>query len=112
MLQAADAVLSVPAVGGTVLPALCLVRPPGHHVLPTRPMGFGLINTVSVATLAALHAGSWQPSTHTHRVQRVLLVDFDVHHGNGTEEVMWRRSDVLYISMHQSGLWPYTGTQA
>ncbi|WIA30743.1 hypothetical protein OEZ86_000809 [Tetradesmus obliquus] len=80
----------------------CLVRPPGHHVLPSRPMGFGLVNFMAVA---ARHAQQQQRVP----VHKVLIMDFDVHHGNGTEEIMYSDPSVLYISTHQQGLWPYTG---
>ncbi|PNW82704.1 hypothetical protein CHLRE_06g290400v5 [Chlamydomonas reinhardtii] len=77
-----------------------LVRPPGHHVLPSRPMGFGVFNTIAVAARYA---------RERHGVERVLIVDFDVHHGNGTQEVFYDDPNTLYISTHQAGLWPYTG---
>ncbi|KAG2443162.1 hypothetical protein HYH02_009572 [Chlamydomonas schloesseri] len=86
--------------GGTAAGGFALVRPPGHHVLPTRPMGFGVLNTAAVAVRYA---------RQRHGVQRVLIVDFDVHHGNGTQEVFYTDPDTLYISTHQAGLWPYTG---
>jgi acetoin utilization deacetylase AcuC-like enzyme len=92
---AADAVLR-----GDVAAAFCPVRPPGHHACPDRAMGFCLINNVAVAARRALETGG---------LQRVLIVDWDVHHGNGTQEVFWRDGRVMYVSTHQSPLYPGTG---
>jgi acetoin utilization deacetylase AcuC-like enzyme len=77
--------------------SFCLVRPPGHHATATRPMGFCLLGTAAVGTAAALAQG----------VERVAIVDFDVHHGNGTQEIFWRDPRVLYVSVHQWPWYPY-----
>src|SRR5690606_16299929 len=76
-----------------------LVRPPGHHATADRAMGFCLFNNVAVAAAAALANG----------YERVAIVDWDVHHGNGTEDIFWERRDVLYVSLHQSPQYPGTG---
>src|SRR5689334_20358966 len=81
--------------------ALCLVRPPGHHAAPVRPMGFCLVNNVACATRAAQAAGA----------RRVAIVDWDVHHGNGTQDVFWRDGDVLLVSLQQWPLWPLSGSE-
>jgi acetoin utilization deacetylase AcuC-like enzyme len=73
-------------------------RPPGHHALANRAMGFCLLNNVAVATAALLAQG-----------ERVLIVDWDVHHGNGTQQIFWDEPNVLYVSTHQSLLFPGTG---
>jgi len=78
--------------------AFCVVRPPGHHATPTRSMGFCLFNNIAV-TAASLAA----------RGERVLIVDFDVHHGNGTQDAFWDVPAVTYVSMHQHPLFPGTG---
>lgn len=80
-----------------------LVRPPGHHAGPGYGMGFCLLNH---AAAAARHALSYEG------VRRVLLVDFDVHHGNGTQDIFWRDPDVFYLSMHQSPAYPGTGASS
>ncbi|HCC32685.1 MAG TPA: histone deacetylase [Clostridiales bacterium] len=80
--------------------SLCLVRPPGHHAFPRRGTGFCLLNNVAIAAAHALEE---------HDVERVLIVDWDVHHGNGTETIFYDRRDVLYLSVHQSPLYPGTG---
>jgi acetoin utilization deacetylase AcuC-like enzyme len=78
--------------------AFCALRPPGHHALPTRSMGFCLFNNVAVAAsyLAA-------------RGERVLVVDFDAHHGNGTQDTFYEDPRVAYVSMHEYPLYPGTG---
>ena len=80
--------------------AFCGLRPPGHHAERDRAMGFCLFNNVAVA---AAHAISEL------RVERVLVLDWDVHHGNGTEEIFYGSSEVLYSSIHQGPLYPGTG---
>jgi acetoin utilization deacetylase AcuC-like enzyme len=77
-----------------------LVRPPGHHATPPRGMGFCLVNNVAVA---ARHMQA------EHGVGRVTIIDFDVHHGNGTQDVFAGDDSVLYASLHQSGIYPGTG---
>ena len=83
--------------------AFCAVRPPGHHATPSNAMGFCLFNNVAVAAAQALVA---------HRLARVAIVDFDVHHGNGTQDIFWNDPRVLYASSHQSPLYPGTGARA
>lgn len=94
-LAAVDAVLT-----GTDTSALVLARPPGHHALPVSAMGFCLFNNVA---LAAEHA------LRTHDLDRVLIVDWDVHHGNGTQDVFYDREDVTFFSAHRSPFYPGTG---
>jgi acetoin utilization deacetylase AcuC-like enzyme len=78
---------------------LALVRPPGHHARPNAAMGFCLLNNVAAAAAHARSRG----------VERVAIVDFDVHHGNGTQEIFYADPNVLYVSLHQSPLYPGTG---
>jgi acetoin utilization deacetylase AcuC-like enzyme len=78
--------------------AFCAVRPPGHHATPTRAMGFCLLNNVAVT--AALLAD---------RGERVLVVDWDAHHGNGTQDAFYGDGRVLYVSLHEFPLYPGTG---
>jgi acetoin utilization deacetylase AcuC-like enzyme len=82
--------------------AFCALRPPGHHAEPDRAMGFCLFNNVAVAAeLAIRELGAG----------RVFVLDWDVHHGNGTAEAFRRRDDVLYVSLHQEGIFPGTGAR-
>ena len=76
------------------------LRPPGHHAEPARAMGFCLFDNVAVAAQHALDA---------HGLERVLVLDWDVHHGNGTNETFHATPDVLFVSLHQSPLYPGTG---
>jgi acetoin utilization deacetylase AcuC-like enzyme len=102
-LRAAGAVVAaVDAVmAGEADNAFCAVRPPGHHAEPDRAMGFCLFNNVAVG---ALHARA------AHGLHRVAVVDFDVHHGNGTQAAFWGDPDLFYASTHQSPLYPGTGS--
>lgn len=104
MLRAAGAVVrAVDAVAaGEVDNAFCAVRPPGHHAESNRAMGFCLVNNIAVG---ALHARD------THGYQRVAVIDFDVHHGNGTQEIFWNGADAFYASSHQFPFYPGTGAQ-
>ena len=97
-VAAVDAVL-----GGHVRHAFCAVRPPGHHATRDAAMGFCLFNNVAVGAAHALAA---------FRLKRVAIVDFDVHHGNGTQDIFWREPRVLYVSSHQMPLYPGSGEPA
>src|SRR4029079_7928138 len=83
--------------------AFCGVRPPGHHACVSRPMGFCIFNNVAVA---ARHA------VHEHGIERVAIIDFDVHHGNGTEDVFEGDENVLMASTFQHPFYPYSGTES
>ncbi|GFZ92917.1 histone deacetylase family protein [Dyella caseinilytica] len=103
-LRAAGAVIAaVDAVmQGTVSHAFCAVRPPGHHATPDTAMGFCLFNNIAIGAAHALAA---------HGLKRVAIADFDVHHGNGTQDIFQREPRVLFISSHQSPLYPGTGQE-
>ncbi|MFI4876042.1 MAG: histone deacetylase, partial [Blastopirellula sp. JB062] len=95
---AIDAVRRV--IGGEAANALCLSRPPGHHATPTMPMGFCLFNHVAIAAQYALTQLD---------LDRVLIVDWDVHHGNGTQDAFWRNEQVGFLSVHRYPFYPGTG---
>ena len=98
-LDATNAVLT-----GAARTALCVVRPPGHHAERDHAMGFCLFNSVAVAAAAALAgAGPLAP------VERVLVFDPDVHHGNGTQHIFYRSAAVSYVSIHQYPFYPGSG---
>lgn len=90
-------------IAGTTRTAFCAMRPPGHHAEPTRAMGFCLFNNIFIA---ARHAQA------AHNIKKIAIVDFDVHHGNGTD-IMTRYHDgsILYISTHQYPLFPMSGLE-
>ena len=88
-------------LGGRAAFGVALVRPPGHHARPGAAMGFCLVNNVAVAAAHARASGC----------ERVAIVDWDVHHGNGTQEIFYSDPSVLYVSLHQSPLYPGTGAR-
>ena len=96
LVAAVDAVMK-----GHTNRAFCAVRPPGHHATQDTVMGFCLFNNVAVAAAHALAA---------HGLKRVAIADFDVHHGNGTQDIFQREPRVLFMSSHQSPLYPGTGS--
>jgi acetoin utilization deacetylase AcuC-like enzyme len=85
---------------GAAKNAFCATRPPGHHAEPARAMGFCFFNNVAIA---AMHARA------KHGAERVAVVDFDVHHGNGTQAAFWSDKNLFYASTHQMPLFPGTG---
>ncbi len=100
-LQAAGGALAVASAvwEGRAGRGFALCRPPGHHATPERGMGFCLLNNVALAAEALLAAGA----------ERLAILDFDLHHGNGTQDIFWRRKEVFFASLHQSPLYPMTG---
>lgn len=92
---AVDAVMQ-----GDVANAFCGVRPPGHHAEAVTPMGFCLFSSAAIAVKRALDY---------HGLRRVALVDFDVHHGNGSQDILWAEERALFVSSHQSPLYPGSG---
>jgi acetoin utilization deacetylase AcuC-like enzyme len=107
-LKAADfaagaACVAVDAVlGGQARNAFCLTRPPGHHATANRGMGFCLLNNAAIAARYA---------QRKHHVGKVLIVDWDVHHGNGTQDIFYEDASVFYFSTHQFPWYPWTGAK-
>ena len=101
-LRAAGAVAAAvdAVVAGEADNAFCAVRPPGHHAEPGRAMGFCLFNNAAIGALRA---------REVHGLARVAVIDFDVHHGNGTQACFWDDPGLFYASTHQSPLYPGTG---
>ena len=97
VMQAVDSVVS-----GEITNGFCAVRPPGHHAERSRAMGFCLFNNVAIG---ALHARA------RHGLERIAVVDFDVHHGNGTQDIFWTDANLFYGSTHQFPLYPGTGSR-
>ena len=93
--SAVDSVLT-----GPVKQAFCALRPPGHHARPEQGMGFCIFNNVAIGARHAIER---------HGLQRVLIVDWDVHHGNGTQDIFYEDPSVLFFSTHQSPWYPGTG---
>jgi acetoin utilization deacetylase AcuC-like enzyme len=85
---------------GRVRNAFCAVRPPGHHALADRPMGFCIFNNVAIAA---------RYLQRRYTLKRILIIDMDCHHGNGTQDIFYNDPDVFYFSTHQSPLYPRTG---
>jgi acetoin utilization deacetylase AcuC-like enzyme len=104
-LRAAGAVCAAvdAAIAGTHPRAFCAVRPPGHHATRDTVMGFCLFNNVAIGAAHAIAA---------HGLSRIAIVDFDVHHGNGTQDIFWSDPRVLYASSHQWPLYPGTGAKS
>ena len=102
-LRAAGAAIAATdaVVAGELENAFCAVRPPGHHATQRRAMGFCIFNNIAVAARYALER---------HGLQRVAVVDFDVHHGNGTEDILSGDGRVLMVGLFQHPFYPYSGT--
>ena len=99
LMAAGGTIAAVDAVLDGFNTAFALVRPPGHHAMPNRGMGFCIFNNVAIATKHAQSKG----------IERVLIVDWDVHHGNGTNAIFYTDKSVMYFSTHQSPHYPGTG---
>ena len=104
-LRAAGAVVSATdlVMSGKARNAFCAVRPPGHHATPVRPMGFCIFNNVAIGAMHALEA---------HGLERVAILDFDVHHGNGTEDAFHEDPRVMMCSTFQHPYYPYCGADS
>jgi len=102
LLAAGAGITAVEQVlAGNVSSCFCAVRPPGHHAEADRAMGFCLFNNIAVAAAYA---------TNHQRVEKAAIVDWDVHHGNGTQNIFYGNPDILYISLHQYPHYPGSGS--
>ncbi len=99
-MAVAQAVWRGQTLSGRALRGFSLSRPPGHHATRGQGMGFCLLNNIALAAEYLLQ---------NEGAQRLAIVDLDLHHGNGTQDIFWRRQDVLYLSVHQSPLFPGSG---
>src|SRR6185437_11832369 len=97
-MRAVDEVMNQKAAN-----AFVAVRPPGHHAETARPMGFCLFNNAAIAARYA---------QHRYEAERVSIVDFDVHHGNGSQDIFWSDKSVMYCSTHEMPLYPGTGSKS
>jgi acetoin utilization deacetylase AcuC-like enzyme len=95
-LEMADAVMA-----GEIDCGFAVIRPPGHHAEPGRGMGFCILNNIGITA---------KYLQEHYNLSRILILDFDVHHGNGTQEMFYESDQVLVISLHQQGLFPFSGT--
>ncbi len=95
-LEVADSIMN-----GNIGCGFALVRPPGHHAEPGRGMGFCILNNIGITA---------KYLQKRYQMNRILILDFDVHHGNGTQEVFYDSDQVLFVSLHQKGLFPFTGS--
>ncbi len=96
VIEAAEAIMQKQIDNG-----FCAVRPPGHHALSTRAMGFCIFNNVSIAA---------RYLQKNYSLERILIIDFDVHHGNGTQDIFYNESNVYFFSTHQYPFYPGTGS--
>jgi acetoin utilization deacetylase AcuC-like enzyme len=90
-------------IGGPQKRALCLIRPPGHHATPSHSMGFCFFNNVAIAA---------QHARDVHGLSKILIIDWDVHHGNGTQDIVFRDGGIAFLSIHRYGHGFYPGTGA
>lgn len=96
----ASVALAQAAIRGEIARSFAVVRPPGHHATPTRSMGFCIFNNIAVAAEAMLEFD---------QINKVAIIDFDVHHGNGTQDTFYERGDVFFLSLHEYPHYPGTG---
>lgn len=86
-------------MSGKIENAYCLVRPPGHHAIADKGMGFCIFNNIVISAKYAL-------KSYPSQIRKIAIVDYDVHHGNGTQSAFWNDPNVLFISLHQDNNYP------